>query len=344
MKRRTHLLVFTLVFLLSAMLIVFAAATELIKVPCIYDCEEQKIKKSMVIPTSYDSNIIRSRVERKIYIIPYVGDIDGDVSEDWLFFFDAIASFFEENHIPASFSFYPTSLSEDPNFIEPFLKMYKGSYIKLMQKEYIDRDLEKEIEKMSSDKQIKIRKNILLEEQNKFRKAMERQEIYNVILPISYTQLGGRITTEDREALKQSGIKIYFDVYYNGDVGPLESTSDFDIIQYGISFTKDGGAGSETVFRTQAEIIDQINKYDRKDVNIARINEIPVIPLWVHQQDFERLDKKGEIDIEKWKVYTNTLLTLKNDQNVRFITANDVYYLKRTKNSNKLSLSKLGLE
>ena len=184
------------------------------------------------------------------------------------------------------------------------------------------------IENLKEELIIKLRKDIVVEEQEYFRKIMENSGIKNVKMPISYTQLGGRITEADKKALEKSGIRFYFDVYYNDEIGPISSTDYFDVVQYGVGFTKDGNARPESVFRTSEEIIKQLNRYNRSDVEILKINGIPVIPLWVHQQDFESSIEENKLDTIKWRIYTETLLRLKKDPNIKFITPSEMYKLR----------------
>ena len=91
--------------------------------------QDQKIRKILEISPKPNSE----KLDKPTYIISYIGDIDGDVSEDWFFFFNLITTFYQENKIPGTFSFYPTSISQSPYFMETFKKMYETSNIELMQ-------------------------------------------------------------------------------------------------------------------------------------------------------------------------------------------------------------------
>jgi len=283
-------------------------------------------------------NSIGAGVDREIYVMPYVGDIDGDVSEDWYFFFNVLTTFHEEEKIPVAFSFYPTSINTEPGYMNPFLRMYESYYIELMQKEYIEEKLESEIENLPSSLKIKMRQGILESEKKHFERIMKNEGYDDIKFPISYTQLGGRITEDDREALELTGINIYFDVYYDDKIGPIKSTEDFDVIQYGVGFTRDGSAGALTTFRSADEIIAQLSSFERLDVEISSVNGKMIIPLWLHQQDFESTSENGKVDLEKWQVYTETLLRLKNDPNVKFITPSEMYNLRHGGKAGKLSL------
>jgi hypothetical protein len=267
-------------------------------------------------------------LDEKIYVMPYIGDIDGSISEDWYYFLGYVTRFYNEERIPVAFSFYPTTMSDDPRFIDAFLKMYNSNYIELMQKEFIEGDLEISIERLDPEKVINLRRDIVIEEKEHYRRTMENLGIKNVKMPISYTQLGGRITVSDRKALEEAGIKVYFDVYYNDEIGPIDSTQTYDVIQYGVSFTRDGGAGPETEFRSVEEVISALGNYNREDVKMIKINGVKVIPLWLHQQDFESKNGYNKLDHQKWQIYTETLLRLKQDPNVTFITPSMMYNLR----------------
>ncbi|MGC9310399.1 MAG: polysaccharide deacetylase family protein, partial [Candidatus Aenigmatarchaeota archaeon] len=73
----------------------------------------------------------------KIYVISYVGNIDGSADRNWYYFFDKITVFYEESKIPAAFSFFPYSIKpNDYNFSEVFRRIYLAENIELMQKGY----------------------------------------------------------------------------------------------------------------------------------------------------------------------------------------------------------------
>jgi hypothetical protein len=297
-----------------------------------FEIIEEEIPENVYEYEKYEPTYVRRdsepMVSKPIYVMPYVGDIDGDVSEDWYYFFDILLTFHEEEEIPVALSFYPTSIETESDYMDAFVKMYEGNFIELMQKEYIEVDLESEIESLPSDLKIKIRKGILDSEKAHFEKIMKNEGYSNIEFPIAYTQLGGRITDDDKKALELAGLKIYFDVYYDDKIGPIKSTNTFDVIQYGVSFTNDGGAGPLTSFRSPDELILELGEYERLDLDMVRLNGKLVIPLWSHQQDFERSKGSSKVDLNKWNIYTETLLRLRNDPNVEFITPKEMYYLR----------------
>jgi hypothetical protein len=304
--------------------------------------EKEESVKSVYRDSKYEPSYVKDDLQNGVgnlvYVMPYVGDIDGDVSDDWNYFFDILTTFHEEERIPSTFSFYPASIDTQSSYIDILLRMYESDYIELMQKEYIEEDLESGIEDLPSDLKIEIRRGILESEKEHFIKIMRRNGYKNIELPISYTQLGGRITEDDRRALELSGIKVYFDVYYNDEIGPISSTENFDVMQYGVGFTRDGSAGALTQFRSADEIMVELSNYERLDVEMISFDGLLIVPLWVHQQDFEKYDGSSEVDLDKWQVYTETLLRLKQDPNVRFITPKEMYYLRHGMNDNKLRL------
>jgi hypothetical protein len=300
-----------------------------------FGLKEKEIPVNVYEYSKYEPSYVRKSndmgISKPIYVMPYVGDIDGEVSEDWYYFFDILTTFHEEEEIPVAFSFYPTSINTQSSYMDVFLKMYEGNYIELMQKEYIEENLESEIESLPSNLKIQMRKGILDSEKAHFEKIMKQEGYKDIEFPISYTQLGGRITEDDRKALELAGIKVYFDVYYDEKIGPIKSTENFDVMQYGVGFTQDGSAGSLTQFRSADELISQLNEYERLDLEMSSLNGKAVIPLWTHQQDFERLAGSSEVDMNKWEIYTETLLRLRSDPNVEFITPKKMYYSKRRK-------------
>ncbi|MEM3113226.1 MAG: hypothetical protein QXI33_02265 [Candidatus Pacearchaeota archaeon] len=276
-------------------------------------------------------------IEKPVYIVPYVGDIDGSVSDEWYYFYDLISRFYDENEIPAGFSFYPASLNNNPNFIGPFIRMYNSKNIELIQKGYKGDERELKMDSLSYRQQ----RSIIRKGQRVFLRKMSENGFKNAKLPKTYNQIGARVTNETIRALENLGFKIYLDVYYDPDVGPVKNTKTFDNSQYGVSFTVNGEAGAETYFKSQEEIfrdINEINNEGREDVEILKINNISVIPLWVHQQDFEGKINANEIDEEKWNLYKDTILKLKNNTNVTFLKPIQVYEMRHSNFTNTANL------
>ncbi|MFA5019704.1 MAG: polysaccharide deacetylase family protein [Candidatus Pacearchaeota archaeon] len=262
-----------------------------------------------------------STINKKVYIVPYMGDIDGSVSEDWFYFYHNITYFFESNKIPAGISFYPGSIVNDSDFMEPFLEMYNNKYIELIQKGYLGDDLEMEMDKLLPKQQ----KEIIKSGQDAFKLRLREVSISNPNMPTAYNQIHGKFTEDTRKVAEELGLKQYFDVFVEAGLPPVNSTPEFNVIQYGISFTTNGDAGKDTKFKTQGDIFNEINNFDSDYVPLTKIDGILVIPLWVHQQDFE--SEENKINSEKWLVYTNTLKKLKKEENVTFLLPKEVYSL-----------------
>lgn len=272
-------------------------------------------------------------MQKKVYVMPYVGDIDGEVSEDWFFFYEKLVDFYEKENIPVTFSFYPASIG-DEDFDKIFLEMYESNTIELMQKGYRGDAREMEIYKLSYEEQ----REIILQGQNFFKTEMERILNENrregfVKVPISYNQISGIVNNDTERALIDLGFKMYFDMFVEGDNAPIKSGDDFYVTEYGISFTENGHAGKENKFRTPFEVTREINRFNREDVDVLEINGIKVIPIWVHQQDFESREKENKLDREKWDIYVYTMKKLSEDPNVIFLTPSKLYELKRAEGS-----------
>ncbi len=282
------------------------------------------------------------RIKEPVYIMPYTGDIDGEVSEDWFFFYERITDFHDKNEIPVTFSFYPASIG-DEDFNKIFLEMYESRYIELMQKSYKGERKEMEMYKLPMEEQKEIiktgqdvfrdrMKEIIKKENGKLLNQVLGKRINsNVKMPIAYNQIGGIINNDTETAMRELGFKIYFDMFVAEGFAPVESDENFDVMEYGISFTKTGRAGKENIFNTPLEISSNINNFDREDVTVMVVNGRKVIPLWVHQQDFESMEKENKLDRKKWNIYVYTLKALKKDSNVEFITPNELYYMRHGK-------------
>ena len=262
----------------------------------------------------------------KIYVVSYVGDIDGEVSEAWFFIYNKLSDFYKDNNIPAAFSFYPGSLDLEDEIWSYFMGIYSNKNIELIQKGYIGSEDEKNMDKLSFEKQ----KEIIKKGQDYFKSLMSKAGIKDPVMPISYNQINGRFTEITKKAAEELGFKMYFDVFLEDDLAPVSSTSTFDSVQYGVSFTKNGGAGRETEFNSADEMIRQIKEFDssKTRAEILTFNRIKVIPIWVHQQDFEDKEEDEKLDQNKWDTYTSTLLKLKNDPKIIFITPKELYNLR----------------
>ncbi|MFH1332276.1 MAG: hypothetical protein ABIH63_03245 [archaeon] len=259
------------------------------------------------------------------YVVPYIGDIDGAVNSDWFYFYKQLIDFYDTNQINGSFSFYPGTMVDDINYTEAIKKMYLSNYSELIQKGY-DGNEDANIDQLPYEQQ----KALIQKGQDAFRANMSvilgiSQSA--VIMPITDDQIGARFTDVTRQALEDLGFKFYFDIYVGEGLQPVQPTETFDIIQYAVSFTSTGGAGSDLPFRSKAEIINDIKTYNRTDVPLTYINGHLVVPLAAHQQDFES-GSTTNVDSPKWGIYIDTLLTLKNDPDIRLVTPKQVYELR----------------
>ncbi len=281
-------------------------------------------------------NSQNQNIEKPVYIIPYIGDIDGAVSPIWFEFYYKSANFFDEAKIKSAFSFYSGTMSSHSDYTKALNLMYRSAYIELIQKGYLGDSLEMQMDKLSFEEQ----KSIILEGQNNFKSWMLNNfNISNPTMPQTYNHIGARFTETTFKAAEELGFKAYLDLFVGSDLAPVKSASTFDVYQYGVSFTTTGGAGKDLPFKTTEQIIEEINllsKLGRSDLEIIEINNSYVIPLWVHQQDFQSQAILGAIDEKKWEIYTSTLDLLKKDPNVKFITAKEAYLLRHPNQTTSL--------
>jgi len=286
-------------------------------------------------------------IDEKVYIIPYVGDFDGSVSEDWFYFYDKLIDFHEENNIPLSVSFFPDTIGDDEEFDKIMLKIHNSRNIQLIQKGFKGDKIEKEmfrLSKLDQKKIIKKGQDVYIERVDKILKKGSGvkkyfAKIFNSGLKVKplivYNQIGGKINNDTIEVLNELGFKVYFDVFLEEGFSSIDSTDDLYVLEYGVGFTISGDAGRKTVFRSPYNMTDEINNYTREDVTVLKINGRNVLPLWVHQQDFESKSKINEIDNEKWELYTFMLTALKNNKKIHLIGAEEIY---KIKNKNKFGI------
>lgn len=259
-----------------------------------------------------------------IYVASYVGNIDGDYSDDWFHMYDRITDFHDKNGIPSGFSIYPASI-RGGSFGRRFAKIYNSPYIEFVQKANSGEGMEPRMDELSFDVVSGI---ILNGRENFIEGASQILDTENVSFPVAYNQPQGRFTETIRDALRALNFTIFFEMYVNDDLAPVKSTEDFDVLQYGAGFDFDGMAGRETVYRQPQEIIEEIKNYDRADIDLLLIHGRLVVPIWCHQSDFEDRVRDSEVDENKWRIYTTTLLTLKQDPNIVLVTPSQIYEMR----------------
>jgi hypothetical protein len=255
-----------------------------------------------------------------LYLAPYVGDIDGGVDPDWFFFYDQLRQWHNDNNIPAGFSFFPRTIEDDDQFNQILADMYLSDNIELVLKG--EGQGGRELDKMSYDEV----KALLQSDINHFKNKMQAiLGIPNIKLPVSYNQLYGNFTNTIRDAIHDLGFKIYFEMYV-ADYGYIEPLPDFDITQYSVSFTTDGEAGPETVFKPPAQIYQEI--LDFEENHMIYINGKKVVPTMCHQQDFMMGENDNQLNQQKWNTYITVLEMAKNDSRIQLLKPEEIYDLR----------------
>ncbi|RLJ00090.1 MAG: hypothetical protein DRP06_02480 [Candidatus Aenigmatarchaeota archaeon] len=261
----------------------------------------------------------------QIYVLLYIGNIDGTASPEWYPFYDKLTSYFENNKLPILFSFFPEGIRVDGEFANIFKRMYLAENIELSQKGFTMNETEKHLDKLSLEEQrhtIKYGRFYFIEGMKKILGTE------NIKIPVTYIAPYGRFTNTTRQVLEELGFRTNFGLYYPDDLKPVESTKTLDSFQYGVSFTVSGSAGRETIFKESDQIIEEIFSLDRLDVEMVEINGRKVIPLYAHQVDFEDKITHGKIDEVKWNVYKKTISKLLANSSVVFVTPNQVWNLR----------------
>ena len=265
-----------------------------------------------------DSN---ATINHHIYIVPYLGDIDGNVNPAWFYFYNNLTDFYDQNNLTVGISFFPGSMSNDPTYVTAIDKMYNSPNIELIQKGNNGNAEELVFETLTAQRQ----KEILLEGQTSFYNNMSQNlNTNNISMSMTLDLIHDKFTYQVLNVSKELGFNNYFDLFYDNGIGPLNPTPDYDVVQYGISFSQNGDTGPQTVYQTEDQIINELNTYVRLDVPMKMIGNDPVIPLWAHQQDFHN-ETSTDITQEKWDLYRKVMLDLNNNPNVTFITPQQMY-------------------
>ncbi|MCK4714121.1 MAG: DUF4215 domain-containing protein, partial [Candidatus Aenigmarchaeota archaeon] len=209
---------------------------------------------------SDDGCSVLCRVEfpERIYIAPYMGNIDGHFTDDWFFFYEQLADYFDSERIPVGATLYPATL-DNPKFHPHIKRIYESPYMEIVQKAWTGLDEEQRMDNLTYSKQ----KEIISGGRDFFRESMAailKIPENQVKVPVAYNQPQGRFTNDTRRALEDLGFRIFFEMYMNDDLGPVESTKDFDVLQYGVGITTTGGAGADTEFFQPGESLLEIRE------------------------------------------------------------------------------------
>jgi cysteine-rich repeat protein len=260
-----------------------------------------------------------------IYVVPYIGDIDGGLTPTWTVFFNQLVDFHDINKIPAGFSFYPATITTANPFRDAFLRMYNSRYIELIQKGNAGDENESNMDKLSYAQQYAIIKA----GQDNFRtKITEMTGNNSVRMPLAYNQFHGRFTETTRAAAEANGLKMYLELFLEDDLLPVASTETFDITEYGVSFSIGGNPGYEAIYDTPDNLVNKVKNFSLSSVEILTINGSQVIPIWAHQQDFMSTALDDTVNMTKWNIYRETLLRLKNDSQIILVSPTQIYQLR----------------
>lgn len=263
----------------------------------------------------------------KIYIAPYMGNVEGGFAEEWFYFYGQLIDFFNSEQIPVGVTIYPASINEKPEFAPYVKSLYESEYIEIVQKANTGLGEEQRMDKLSLERQ----KEIIREGRDVYRKSMS--EILGIhedeiLLPFAYNQPQGRFTNETREAIEDLGFKIFFEMYLNEDIGPVESSATVDVLQYGVGFTVEGAPGRKTEFYEPREVLAMLKDFDRVDLHMLHIGENRIVPVWVHHMDFEHKNQHNTVDMKKWEIYTYVMERIRDEPNLIYVSPTEIWYLR----------------
>ena len=255
----------------------------------------------------------------QVYLAPYIGDIDGSIDSEWLFFYDQLRKWHDDNNIPVAMSFYPTTMNDD-QFNQAIADMYDSRNVELVIKgeEIYDG---KRPDLMSY---YDIRA-LIQGLQDKFVTNMKALGYDNVKAPVAFNLNQARFTDTVRDAVHDLGFEIYFEQYVS-EYGNIDPLPDFDVMQYTISFTRSGHAGPSEVFKQQDEIEKEIMNFQGD--SMLYINGIRVVSLMAHQQDFRTSETSSTVDQDKWNTYTSVLQWAKDNPKIQLLTPEQIFDLR----------------
>lgn len=253
----------------------------------------------------------------EIYFVPYMGDIDGNIDPTWFFFYEKLRKWHDDQNIPVGLSFYPNTMNNN-QFNQIIADMYNSKNIELL--------LKGESTGTPLDQMNYFEVKATIEsQQNKFINELEKLGYSNVQPIISYNQLYGKFTETIRDAVHDLGFKIYLEQYVS-EHGYIDGLPDFDITQYSVALTKSGLPGPTETFKQPEEVLQELIEFNHPQ--LIYINNVKVVPLLVHQQDFMIDESGSELNQTKWEIYTNLLLMTKDDSRIKMILPEEVYDLR----------------
>ncbi len=269
------------------------------------------------------SSSCRVEFNERIYVAPYMGNIDGHFTEDWFFFYEQLADYFDSEGIPVGATLYPATL-DNPEFHSYIKRIYESPNMEIVQKAWTGLGDEQRMDELSFQEQMEF----IARGREAFRSGMAdilgipRSE---VDVPMAYNQPQGRFTNTTREVLESLGFRIFFEMYMNDDLGPVEPTERLDVLQYGVGLTTTGGAGPDTDFFQPGDSLIEIRDLYREDLYMLEIDGSKVIPVWVHHQDFESKEEDNTVDEYKWSQYRYLMQRIKDEPNLILVSPSDIW-------------------
>jgi len=259
-----------------------------------------------------------AEVSPEVYLVPYVGDIDGGISTAWYPFYETLLQWHNTNSIPSSFSFFPGTM-DNPAFNQIIADMYTSENIELILKgenTYNGTNLYE-----MTYWQVR---EALEDWQDMFAAELTAMGFSDIKLPVSYNQSIMEFTENIRDAAHDIGFKIYLE--HGRGIEYVDILPDFDITQYSVSLTISCHPGPDEVYKQAEELIQELIDFDHE--RLIYIDGIKVVPLLCHQQDFRMSEGSTELDTEKWEIYKSFLQMASSDPRILLLKSEEVYDLR----------------
>ncbi len=270
----------------------------------------------------------------KTIVVPYIGSLEGTMSEKWLEEVDShFIKFHLENEIPAVFSFYASDLDGNKKFDRILKELYLSNCFEILQKGTDKPENDPFLYKMPFETQ---KKGIEQGKKNLEGKLKRLLPDYDIAPMSLFNSLEGKVNEDTIRALDELGFKAYFELFHEEGVEFFKPPSPrFDVYQYGVSFTKAGLPGPGAEFWKAGEIIREIENFalNNSETPLTRVDNITVIPIFMENWDIEGVDSanpggNSEINTTKWEIYKQVLLTLNSRNDTIILTPLQVWELR----------------
>ncbi|MCK5023399.1 MAG: hypothetical protein KAS04_04465 [Candidatus Aenigmarchaeota archaeon] len=313
---------------------IFTVPIEFIEDSTVKVIEDKEIRESVKDTCmDFESKVekIKSGNVTKI-LVPYIGSLDGEISEEWLTNVDShFIQFHLENEIPAALSIYATDLEDNDVFDTLLKKIYLSNCFEILQKGTDTPKID-----------MFLHKTPFYQQKAKIHIGKERlEEKINKLLPeqnvsiFSFNALMGVVNEDTMRALEELGFKSYFELYIGDDIEIMNQTTDFDVYQYSVGFPEDSESMDYEDFNTLEYLLNRMEEIASENrAGVRKFGNITIVPVFIENWDIEEYDnekmqRNGIVNVTKWEMYKSAYLKFNSMNDTVIMTPSQIWEMKR---------------